>query len=155
MAKARRYRRFGPSSISSGRLTCGLSSLTVDQPDNPSPRSWSPSRSRVSTSAKMAVRNFLLLAAFGNLGSVLAAPSAPITIMGAQPGYPASPDSTPYCTWWWDNDGSIPCELMAEAWEITWDDFVRWVSVLSQHPLDWIGIVCLTRLPESVSGCWL
>jgi hypothetical protein len=50
--------------------------------------------------------------------------------MGAEPGFPASPDTTPYCTWWWDNDGSIPCELMAEAWEISWDDFVRWVSVL-------------------------
>jgi hypothetical protein len=63
--------------------------------------------------------------------------------MGAEPGFPASPDTTPYCTWWWDNDGSIPCELMAEAWEISWDDFVRWVSVLcTQHSTprpDYVG----------------
>ncbi|RYP13788.1 hypothetical protein DL765_006737 [Monosporascus sp. GIB2] len=79
----------------------------------------------VSASAKMAVRRLLLLAAASNLGSVLAAPSV-MNIRDAVPHYPSYPNTTPYCSWWWDNDGSISCEEMPDAWGFTWDDFVRW-----------------------------
>ncbi|KAI1860817.1 uncharacterized protein JN550_011279 [Neoarthrinium moseri] len=86
----------------------------------------------VSVSMKMAVRNLVLLAAAlvgsgSNPGSVaLAASSGDMEAMDAQPNYPSDPNTTPYCSWWWDNDGSIPCEDMPDAWGITMDDFVRW-----------------------------
>ncbi|KAL4869532.1 hypothetical protein BDV12DRAFT_196162 [Aspergillus spectabilis] len=35
------------------------------------------------------------------------------------PSFPYDPDTTPYCTWWWDNDGSIPCEDMPATWGIS------------------------------------
>ena len=78
----------------------------------------------------MTVRNLVLLAAASNLGSVLAAPPV-MKIRDAVPHYPSYPDTTSYCSWWWDNDGSISCEEMPDAWGFTWDDFVRWVSYLA------------------------
>jgi hypothetical protein len=73
----------------------------------------------------MAVRNLLLLAAISNLGGVLAAPSGPIQILGAGPAYTTDPDASSYCSWWFDNDGSLSCEEIADAWYVTWDDLVR------------------------------
>ena len=77
----------------------------------------------------MAVRSMIFLAAASNLGSVLGAPPT-MEIKDASPNYPTYPDTSPYCSWWWDNDGSISCEEMPDAWGFTWDDFVRWVSCL-------------------------
>ncbi|KAK4247525.1 hypothetical protein C7999DRAFT_14483 [Corynascus novoguineensis] len=74
----------------------------------------------------MDVRRLVLLtAAASRLGSSLAAPSA-VRVRDAVPNYPVAPDTTPYCSWWWDNDGSISCEDMPDIWDITLDDFVRW-----------------------------
>ncbi|KAL3478573.1 hypothetical protein BJX99DRAFT_105093 [Aspergillus californicus] len=42
------------------------------------------------------------------------------------PNFPSDPDTTSYCTWWWDNDGSIPCADMPGVWGITLADFLRW-----------------------------
>ncbi|KAL4920060.1 hypothetical protein BDW62DRAFT_199150 [Aspergillus aurantiobrunneus] len=52
------------------------------------------------------------------------------------PNFPSDPDTTSYCTWWWDNDGSIPCSDMPAVWGITLEDFLRWVrfsSLLCSH----------------------
>jgi hypothetical protein len=73
----------------------------------------------------MALQTFVVLAAFGS--SVLAVPSG----MGTRalvPHYLIYADTTPSCALWWDNDGSIACEDVPDAWGFTWDDFVRWVS---------------------------
>lgn len=55
----------------------------------------------------------------------------------ASPAYRLKRDETPhylhdsattkYCTWWWDNDGSVACKDMPSAWGISMDDFLRWV----------------------------
>lgn len=45
-----------------------------------------------------------------------------------KPNFPYDPNTTSYCTWWWDNDGSISCKDMPAAWGITMEDFLRWVS---------------------------
>jgi hypothetical protein len=92
------------------------------------PRTFCPAQ--FSAPAKMAVRSLVLLAAASNLGSALAAPPM-MEIRDAVPHYPSYPDTTSYCSWWWDNDGSISCEEMPDAWGFTWDDFVRWVSYLA------------------------
>ncbi|KAL4998532.1 hypothetical protein BDV10DRAFT_201217 [Aspergillus recurvatus] len=42
------------------------------------------------------------------------------------PNFPYDPDTTSYCTWWWDNDGSIPCSDMPAFWGITLEEFLRW-----------------------------
>ncbi|KEY73173.1 hypothetical protein S7711_04139 [Stachybotrys chartarum IBT 7711] len=49
-----------------------------------------------------------------------------VSAQGPQPLYPVHSGTTPYCTWWWDNNGSIPCEDMPDAWLITREDFLRW-----------------------------
>lgn len=37
-------------------------------------------------------------------------------------------NTTKYCSWWHDNDGSIPCEMIPESNFISLADFMRWVS---------------------------
>jgi hypothetical protein len=49
------------------------------------------------------------------------------------PSMPYDPDTTSYCTWWWDNDGSIACNDIPSAWGITLADFRRWVSSSTPH----------------------
>ena len=44
------------------------------------------------------------------------------------PQLPYDPNTTQYCSWWWDNDGSVPCADIPAAWGITLADFQRWVS---------------------------
>lgn len=82
----------------------------------------------------MAIRALSILAAAlissSHVGfTVLAAPSKDVTVMDAKPNYPSDPNTTPYCSWWWDNDDSVHCEDIPEAFDITMDDFVRWVSM--------------------------
>lgn len=49
-------------------------------------------------------------------------------LSGDTPGYPPASNSSPYCTWWFDADGYETCEELAAFWDITMEDFVRWVS---------------------------
>ncbi|KAJ5165060.1 uncharacterized protein N7500_006890 [Penicillium coprophilum] len=42
------------------------------------------------------------------------------------PSMSYDPETTSYCTWWWDNDGSIACENIPSAWGISLADFRRW-----------------------------
>jgi hypothetical protein len=44
------------------------------------------------------------------------------------PQLPFDPDTTEYCTWWIDNDGSSSCREILSDWIISLDDFRRWVS---------------------------
>lgn len=51
-----------------------------------------------------------------------------VSVRGLTPQFPYHPDTTEFCTWWWDNDGLIACEDMPDAWFIDREDFLRWVS---------------------------
>ncbi|KAL3452698.1 hypothetical protein BJX65DRAFT_302607 [Aspergillus insuetus] len=42
------------------------------------------------------------------------------------PELPYDPDTTPYCTWWIDNDGSSSCRHILSDWRISLNDFRRW-----------------------------
>lgn len=42
------------------------------------------------------------------------------------PKFPHDSATTEYCTWWWDNDGSVACENMPSAWGMSMKDFLRW-----------------------------
>lgn len=44
-------------------------------------------------------------------------------IMDDTPNLPFDPNTEPSCTWWWDNDGSIPCASMPAEWGISLADF--------------------------------
>ena len=57
------------------------------------------------------------------------------------PKFPYDPNTTPYCTLWWDNNGSIACTDMPCAWGISLEDFLRWVR---------IGFACYPELPRSM-----
>ncbi|KAJ4169798.1 hypothetical protein NW754_005946 [Fusarium falciforme] len=65
----------------------------------------------------------------------------PIKLMGTSPKYPSHPDTTKFCSWWWDNDGSIACKDMPDAWSISMEDFLRWnpglASDCSNFLLEW------------------
>lgn len=43
------------------------------------------------------------------------------------PLYPIDPNTVKTCTWYWDNDGSIPCASMPFEWGITMENFLKWV----------------------------
>jgi hypothetical protein len=46
-----------------------------------------------------------------------------------KPKFPYDPNTTKYCSWWVDNDGSVPCSGILDAWLISLADFMRWVSI--------------------------
>lgn len=73
------------------------------------------------------MRFLLLLVSVARLWHVFASPTG-FSVQDARPKYPTDPNATPYCQWWWDNDGSVSCEEMLEYLEIPMVDFVRWVS---------------------------
>jgi hypothetical protein len=41
------------------------------------------------------------------------------------PQLPYGPETTPYCTWWIDNDGSSSCQDILSTWLIPLNDFRR------------------------------
>lgn len=52
-----------------------------------------------------------------------------IKLMDAEPNLPIDPNTSPHCTWYWDNvDGSLSCSDLVAAWQIDINDFRRWVS---------------------------
>jgi hypothetical protein len=54
--------------------------------------------------------------------------TAPMRLMDDSPNYPHDPNTVASCTWWWDNDGQIPCADMPFEWGISMENFLRWVS---------------------------
>jgi hypothetical protein len=46
-----------------------------------------------------------------------------------QPLLPHDPNTTKYCTWWYETDGLVACNDMPATWDITLEAFRRWVSV--------------------------
>ncbi|KAL4860890.1 hypothetical protein BDV12DRAFT_204586 [Aspergillus spectabilis] len=63
----------------------------------------------------MAGRIFATFVAFAGISSALAVKYR--LKRDKVPSFPYDPDTTSHCTWWWDNDGSIPCEEMPITWE--------------------------------------
>ncbi|KAF7558113.1 hypothetical protein G7Z17_g83 [Cylindrodendrum hubeiense] len=63
-----------------------------------------------------------------------------IKLQGVSPKYPSHPDTTKYCSWWWDNDGSVSCKDIPDTWSIRMEDFLRWNPGL--------GPDCSNFLPE-------
>lgn len=67
--------------------------------------------------------------------------AAGVVPLGAQPAYSYDPNTTKYCSWWWDNDGTTTCDARLDALGIPREDFFRWVSdplyrcALSEHRL--------------------
>lgn len=56
-------------------------------------------------------------------------PSKEINSRGADPQFDYDPSTTPWCTWWYDNeDGSVKCEDVPSVWGITMKQFQEWVS---------------------------
>lgn len=51
----------------------------------------------------------------------------PIKLMGLSPKYPTHQDTSKYCSYWYDNDGAVPCQDILEAYMITMDQLLRWV----------------------------
>lgn len=46
---------------------------------------------------------------------------------GDEPCMPIAPGTTQNCASWYDNDGSLPCELIPYAWNLSLEDLIRWV----------------------------
>ncbi|RYP87131.1 hypothetical protein DL769_000590 [Monosporascus sp. CRB-8-3] len=53
--------------------------------------------------------------------------------------YYVDPDTTEYCTWFYDNDGSQECKAVIDMWGIALDDFRRWsycVEAYGEPPVE-------------------
>lgn len=44
-----------------------------------------------------------------------------------KPSMPIAPGTIQSCASWYDNDGSLPCELIPYAWNLSLEDLIRWV----------------------------
>ncbi|KAH6693877.1 LysM domain-containing protein [Plectosphaerella plurivora] len=49
-----------------------------------------------------------------------------LRLRGDKPVFPPAPNTVSTCSWWWDNDGSIPCGSMPAEWGITMENFLKW-----------------------------
>jgi hypothetical protein len=47
------------------------------------------------------------------------------------PQYPYDPNTTPYCTQWWDTQGLFTCQELVEVYSLSMADFIRWVCLPS------------------------
>ncbi|CAG7555730.1 unnamed protein product [Fusarium equiseti] len=56
----------------------------------------------------------------------------PVKLMGLSPKYPTHQDTSKYCSYWYDNDGAIPCQDILEAYMITLNQLLRWNPGLGQ-----------------------
>ena len=71
---------------------------------------------------------------FGLTAGVTAVPrrhsneTAPVRLMGLEPKFPFDPNTISTCTYWWDNNGEIPCADMPAEWGVSMEAFLRWVS---------------------------
>ncbi|KAG8408033.1 hypothetical protein J3459_018269 [Metarhizium acridum] len=44
----------------------------------------------------------------------------------SRPRFPFDKNTSPYCTFWYENDGSMPCTEALELFSVSLEDFVRW-----------------------------
>ncbi|KAH8178523.1 hypothetical protein LIA77_00042 [Sarocladium implicatum] len=49
-----------------------------------------------------------------------------VHVMELKPNYPYDPNTISTCTYWWDNNGEIPCADMPGEWGISMEAFLRW-----------------------------
>ena len=63
--------------------------------------------------------------------------AAVVTPRDDRPGGQFDPNTTSYCSWWQDNDGSMPCSAVPEYWGISLADFLRWVSIFQSLAEDY------------------
>jgi hypothetical protein len=49
--------------------------------------------------------------------------------------YPYDPNTTPYCSYWYDNDGTTACQDIPAKWVISMADFLRWVKTYKSPKL--------------------
>ncbi|KAJ5185308.1 Peptidoglycan-binding Lysin subgroup [Penicillium cf. griseofulvum] len=68
--------------------------------------------------------NLYLLATGLTLSTAFARPN--VVRRDETPQLPHDPNTTPYCTWWADDDGSTKCADIPGYWGISMEDFVRW-----------------------------
>ncbi|KAJ5874552.1 uncharacterized protein N7529_002982 [Penicillium soppii] len=68
--------------------------------------------------------NLYLLATGLTLSIAFARPN--VVRRDETPQLPYDPNTTPYCTWWVDDDGSSKCADIPGYWAISMADFVRW-----------------------------
>ncbi|KAG9199588.1 hypothetical protein G6514_008350 [Epicoccum nigrum] len=68
--------------------------------------------------------NSLLFATFAS--SLFSSSLASNSKRDEQPLLPYDPNTTEYCTWWYENDGSVACNDMPATWAITLEAFRRW-----------------------------
>ncbi|EXK32525.1 hypothetical protein FOMG_12694 [Fusarium oxysporum f. sp. melonis 26406] len=45
---------------------------------------------------------------------------------GDKPSMPIAPGTIQSCASWYDNDGSLPCELIPYAWNLSLEDLIKW-----------------------------
>lgn len=69
---------------------------------------------------------------------------------GNEPGFPYAPDTTPYCSFWYDNDGYLSFEDFLYLVYLPAESFVGWVSQHSRLALGW-RLIKDTRQNPSVT----
>lgn len=62
----------------------------------------------------------------------------------AKPKFSYDKGTSPYCSFWYDNDGSLSCTETLSLFIVSIDNFVRWVSetgvpIISIQPSSGIG----------------
>ena len=84
----------------------------------------------------MRFHSFGLVAITTPLALAGVARPAPATLQsrgGGKPGLPYDGKTTTHCSFWIDNAGSQDCTNIPDAYGITLEDFLRWVSYYSPH----------------------
>lgn len=64
-------------------------------------------------------------------GAVVAAALLATSVVadGSIPGFKTDPNTTKFCSFWYDNQGSSSCQdIVADFVSGTMEDFLRWVS---------------------------
>ena len=65
------------------------------------------------------------------LGAIARQPSAAELYARAdKPNFPYDKNTTPYCSFWYDNDESMSCQDIISVFAIPMEKFVSWVSEL-------------------------
>jgi hypothetical protein len=62
--------------------------------------------------------------------AIVAAALAAGVSAGTTPKYHTDPNTTPKCSFWWDNEGNYDCFDIPWLWDITPEDYIKWVSYL-------------------------
>ncbi|KAK1753919.1 hypothetical protein QBC47DRAFT_403313 [Echria macrotheca] len=65
---------------------------------------------------------------------------------GTTPRYSYDPNTTAYCVWWIDSDGTWTCEDVKDIFGLETEDFIRWNPSLTTSS-------CAANLPANTSYC--